>query len=117
MTEPITSKEQFAGVALLRIGFAKTAVELATLYGDCQSAWKHNDIDSAEYDALITAIESRDWVVRLLDAIQDAKDGDQLTAAAKTAHMQRAAEKLTPAQFDEICRAGVKRRAELKEQL
>jgi hypothetical protein len=114
VNEPITSKEQFAGVALLKIGRAKTVAELSTLYGDCQLAFRHGDVASGEYDTLVTAIERRDPVVRLLDAVRDAKDGDQLTAAARAAREQRAAEKLTSAQFDEVCRAGAKRRGELK---
>ena len=116
MTDPITSKEQFAGVALLKIGRAKTVAELDTLRADCQSAWQHQDMPHPDYLILSDAADKREPVARLLDAVRDARDGDQLTAAAKAAHMQRAAEKLTPAQFDEICRAGAKRRAELKGQ-
>jgi hypothetical protein len=114
VNEPITSPEQFAGVALLKIGRAKTMKELDTLKADCQSAWQHQDIPHPEYLILSDAADKREPVARLLDAVRDAKDGDQLTAAAKSAREQRAAEKLTPAQFDEVCRAGVNRRAELK---
>ena len=112
----ITSPEHFAGVALLRIGRAKTAKELRTLYGDCQEAEMHGDIQPAEYDALISAIEQREPVALLLDAIRDAKDGAELNAAGKWAHTQRAAEQLTLAQFEEVVRAGKARHAELKGQ-
>jgi hypothetical protein len=111
--EPITSPEQFAGLALLKIGRAKTAAELATLKADCDSAIEYGDITDVEYSTLLSAYRQRKSVVVLLDAIRAAKDGVALDAVGKAAKGKRDGGELTLAQFEEVVRAGRARRAEL----
>lgn len=112
----ITSPEQFAGLALLKIGSAKTAAELATLKADCDSASEWGDITEVEHATLMAAHDAREPVVALLDAIRDAADNDSLSAVGKRAHAEMGAGTITAVQYDEVCRAGRVRRAELKGQ-
>ena len=113
--EPITTPEQFPGVALLNIGRAKTMKELDTLKADCQLAWQHQDITHPEYLVLSDAADRREPVVKLLDAVRDAKDDAELSAAGKSAKSKRDGSELTLAQFDEVVRAGRVRRLKLRE--